>query len=663
MILDLNLPDIDGLSLLRKLRREGHQLPVLILTARDALDDRVVGLDAGSDDYMVKPFALQELNARLRALVRRSKGQAQAVLEYGDILIYPESQQVTYQGEAVKLTPHEYKLLQELISQSGRVLSRDQLQQSLYGWDEGAESNAVEVHIHHLRKKFLQRPHPQYSRGRLHHSPARPAQPDTRTMKHPRSIRRFLLTGILTLVSLSLTLSAFIGYMEASHEMEELFDARLAQSARITNQLLARYMAQRGELPANGTVYQKWEAQNPGEWQKDQSLNLSGEDRELTPYGHEFERNLYFQLLDEQGRLLLRAPSAPSQPLVTLAIGFDTVEKDRHQWRTFTLYNQQEQTWLVVAERDDERSELASKMATLTMLPLLITLPFLLALLWWLITRGLTPLRQLAQAISERHPANLSPLSLKVNAQELTPLTNEINRLMHTLADTIEREKQFTNEAAHELRTPLAVLRIHSENALAAEDEGSRQLSLHKMLQALDRSERLLRQLLTQARIDNQQELLLSELEVGQLLQGTLATLAPIALKKDQQLSLECELPQWVMGQATLLDLLFGNLIDNALRYTPPEGEIRVRVQREGNRVRVDVSDNGPGIAPSNLPRLCETLLSGQSPTGRWGGARHGHSPAHRPVARRRSRCAQPATRGAGGERVTPAAAGKISDK
>ena len=155
LILDLNLPDIDGISLLRKLRREGQTLPVLILTARDALDDRVLGLDAGSDDYMVKPFALQELNARLRALVRRSKGQAQAELEYGELLLYPASQQVTYRGEPVRLTPHEYKLLQELITQSGRVLSRDQLQQSLYGWDEGAESNAVEVHIHHLRKKFF----------------------------------------------------------------------------------------------------------------------------------------------------------------------------------------------------------------------------------------------------------------------------------------------------------------------------------------------------------------------------------------------------------------------------------------------------------------------------------------------------------------------------
>ncbi|WP_421183895.1 ATP-binding protein [Aeromonas dhakensis] len=428
-------------------------------------------------------------------------------------------------------------------------------------------------------------------------------------MTRPRSIRRFLLSGILALVSASLAVSALIGYLEASHEMEELFDARLAQSARITNQLLGRYLEQNGELPANGTVYQDWEQSNPEPWQKDKSFNLRGEDRELTPFGHEFERNLYFQLLSEQGGILLRSPSAPSQPLGALAPGFNSVTKDNHEWRTFTLYNQDAQTWLIVAERDDERSELASKMATLTMLPLLITLPFLLGLLWWLISRGLAPLRQLAQAIGERHPANLSPLNLKIRAQELTPLTNEINRLMHALADTIEREKQFTNEAAHELRTPLAVLRIHSENALAAEDAESRQQSLQKMLLALDRSDRLLRQLLTQARIDNQQGLELSELNLNQLLQGTLATLAPIALKKDQQLSLEGTEQLTVMGQATLLELMFSNLIDNALRYTQAQGEIVVEACQEGHRVRVDIRDNGPGIPTAALSRLCERFF------------------------------------------------------
>ncbi|GKQ98640.1 hypothetical protein KAM461_28900 [Aeromonas hydrophila] len=137
-------------------------------------------------------------------------------------------------------------------------------------------------------------------------------------MTRPRSIRRFLLSGILALVSASLAISALIGYLEANHEMEELFDARLAQSSRITNQLLSRYLEQNGELPANGTVYQDWEQHNPDQWQKDTSFNLRGEDRELTPFGHEFERNLYFQLLSEQGHILLRSPSAVSYTHLTL---------------------------------------------------------------------------------------------------------------------------------------------------------------------------------------------------------------------------------------------------------------------------------------------------------------------------------------------------------
>lgn len=209
-------------------------------------------------------------------------------------------------------------------------------------------------------------------------------------MSRVRSIRRFLLSGILALVSLSLAISGLIGYLQANHEMEELFDARLAQSARITNQLLSRYLKQSGELPRNGTVYQEWVQAVPETPHIEKGGFFQfGQDNEFTPYGHEFEHNLYFQLLSEQGAVLLRSPNAPAQPLTTLERGFNSETKDHHEWRTFTLYNEGEQTWLIVAERDDERSELASKMATLTMLPLFITLPFLLGLLWWLITRGL----------------------------------------------------------------------------------------------------------------------------------------------------------------------------------------------------------------------------------------------------------------------------------
>ena len=153
-ILDLGLPKLDGLTVLKRLRESGSALPVLILTARDATEDRIAGLDAGADDYLIKPFDLSELKARLRALLRRSAGRARVVIEHAGISLDPTTQQVTYHKEPVSLTPKEYQLLYELLSPPGRVMTRERLIQLLYGWNEEAESNTLEVHIHHLRKKF-----------------------------------------------------------------------------------------------------------------------------------------------------------------------------------------------------------------------------------------------------------------------------------------------------------------------------------------------------------------------------------------------------------------------------------------------------------------------------------------------------------------------------
>ncbi|GLZ85670.1 DNA-binding response regulator [Metapseudomonas resinovorans] len=153
-ILDLGLPRLDGVHVLQKLRAGGSTLPVLVLTARDGLEDRILGLDAGADDYLVKPFDLNELKARLRALLRRSAGRPQVLIEHAGVVLDPTNQQVSYQGNPVPLTPKEYQLLHELLSQPGKVLTRERLVQTLYGWDEEAESNTLEVHIHHLRKKL-----------------------------------------------------------------------------------------------------------------------------------------------------------------------------------------------------------------------------------------------------------------------------------------------------------------------------------------------------------------------------------------------------------------------------------------------------------------------------------------------------------------------------
>jgi len=154
VVLDLGLPRVSGLELLRKLRAAGNPVPVLILTARDAVPDRVAGLDAGADDYMVKPFDLDELAARLRALVRRSHGQTAAVLNVGDLELDPAAHTARFKGQPVELSAREFAVLQALALNAGRVLSRERLEQSLYGWGEEVESNAIEVHIHHLRRKL-----------------------------------------------------------------------------------------------------------------------------------------------------------------------------------------------------------------------------------------------------------------------------------------------------------------------------------------------------------------------------------------------------------------------------------------------------------------------------------------------------------------------------
>ncbi len=154
ILLDIGLPKMSGLHLLQSIRREGINTPVLILTARESVEDRVKGLDSGADDYLKKPFDLGEVCARIRALVRRSSGRTETVIAYRNILLDPASHSVKVDGQELILPRREFALLQKLLENVGQVLSREQIAQSLYGWEEEVDSNALEVHIHNLRKKL-----------------------------------------------------------------------------------------------------------------------------------------------------------------------------------------------------------------------------------------------------------------------------------------------------------------------------------------------------------------------------------------------------------------------------------------------------------------------------------------------------------------------------
>lgn len=154
MLLDLGLPGKSGLALLAELRRDGNTLPVIVCTARDAVADRVRGLDLGADDYLVKPFAFDELGARIRAVMRRRLGQAASCLEFGPLRLDPASHEVWLADQAVSLSAREFAILEALMERPRAVLSRAQIEERLYGWDEEVASNAVEVHVHNLRRKL-----------------------------------------------------------------------------------------------------------------------------------------------------------------------------------------------------------------------------------------------------------------------------------------------------------------------------------------------------------------------------------------------------------------------------------------------------------------------------------------------------------------------------
>ncbi len=154
LVLDWGLPGRSGLEVLQALRARDARLPVLMLTARDALQDRIAGLDSGADDYLVKPVALEELGARLRALIRRAAGQAAPAFQWGALCVDPAEHAVTLAGQALQLSAKEFALLVRLISQPRRPMSQEQLAEALYDWGQEIGSNAVEVHVHHLRRKL-----------------------------------------------------------------------------------------------------------------------------------------------------------------------------------------------------------------------------------------------------------------------------------------------------------------------------------------------------------------------------------------------------------------------------------------------------------------------------------------------------------------------------
>ncbi|MGE6992936.1 ATP-binding protein [Pseudomonas sp. NPDC047961] len=422
-----------------------------------------------------------------------------------------------------------------------------------------------------------------------------------------RSIRNRTLVLVLGILLLSLSLISWRSYRDARHEIEELFDAQLAQSARLVQGLVMREMEPSARHALQSAL--------------DAAVNAR---RNQGVPGHDYETKLGFQVYAADGSSVLQSAGAPNgalqelakadsaSPFSDLSGGYHDVQLDGHAWRLFLLHDPEDELWILVSERDDVRGELVGKIARRSLLPDLIGLPLLALLIWLAVGWGLRPLAHMAQLLKNRDPDNLAPLLLAPLPQELEPVAASLNRLLQQVNQLVDREKRFIADAAHELRTPLAVLRIHAQNAQQAGNEADRDEALRQLLAGVDRTTRVVTQLLTLARLEpSAQQLLLAPLDMRRLTRDTLAELTPLAIAREQELTLEVDEhgDYSLTGDAASLATLLQNLVGNALTYTPSGGRIEVQLRSTPDKLIIEVADSGPGIAPELREQLFERFV------------------------------------------------------
>ncbi|MCF7201636.1 ATP-binding protein [Pseudomonas oligotrophica] len=422
-----------------------------------------------------------------------------------------------------------------------------------------------------------------------------------------RSIRGRTLALVVGTLVVTLTLISWRSYRDARHEIEELFDAQLAQSARLVQGLVGRQMDPEArhalQTALNAAVHAR----------RDQGVP-----------GHDYETKLGFQVFAADGSTLLQSAGAPdgalqqllaglgetpAPPLGQLAAGYHEVQLGPHLWRLFLLHDTQDELWVLVGERGDVRGELVGKIALRSLMPDLLGLPLLALLLWVAVGWSLRPLARMAQLLKSRAPDNLAPLLLAPLPRELEPVAASLNRLLQQVNQLLEREKRFIADAAHELRTPLAVLRIHAQNAQQAELAGDRDAALRQLLAGVDRTTRVVAQLLTLARLEpSAQRLSLATLDLLPLCRETLAELTPLALARGQELTLEADetADHRITGDAAALGTLLQNLVSNALQYTPDGGQVQVSLQGDTEALLLQVDDSGPGVPAAQREQLFE---------------------------------------------------------
>jgi len=399
------------------------------------------------------------------------------------------------------------------------------------------------------------------------------------------SLRQRLTLMIMASLLLVWSAMAVFSYRESRNEISEMFDTRLEQGARIILLLDMKRLRRLADTESASEVIAD----------RDGDEELPG-------------KALPFQVWNANGILLLHNAGAP-QIQFRADSGIGTVAAQEKTWRTLALWSQNHGYQVRVFEDAQQREQLAAGIMRRMLAPLLLALPGLALLIWFSIGRGLQPLQSLSAAIAARSADKLDLITLNV-PKEVQALITSLNGLLQRLTRSMNQERRFTADAAHELRTPLAAIKVQAEVALAAEDRQQRDQALHGIIKGINRTTRLSEQLLLLARLDHLSPESLQSIELAELARQCAARCADSALDKDIELSVSADTaaaPR-ISGDPVLLEALLGNLIDNAIRYTPPQGSIEVGIQALGEplgeHVALTVKDDGPGLSEQDKERV-----------------------------------------------------------
>lgn len=430
----------------------------------------------------------------------------------------------------------------------------------------------------------------------------------------PFSIKRRLILTSVGVAAFLVLISWVSIFFEAHHEIDEVYDARLGQSAKILALSMPHLLREPADIRAQ--AYSGW-------YQNIQRYG-GGDDDTLTPYGHPYEQNLMFQFYS-QGEILIKSPGAPDTLIGEPGtLGYGKVEIDGEPWRRFQIelppqHGMLKPAYLVVAEKQAIRRELINEIAVSTAAPQLILIAVLAVTLILITNKFFRPINELRQAISERHINRLDAISVKHPTIELEPLVRQLNYMLGEVEKAWSREKRLTQTAAHELKTPLAVLRLNAENALDAlsrQQHHELRSDLQQILRGIERTDRVIQQLLMLSRVEAHHNQHIESLDLAENLRNVIANLVPLALKNDQHLALDGPESVRIMGYPILLSVLFSNLMDNAIRYAGKEADITVTLSTTKDWVEVTVSDSGEAIPDSLRDKIFEKFFRAHTERG-----------------------------------------------